>query len=311
MLSAPRSMQAYRAIHYEVERVALASGQGAENILPHWNTVIHPLLRALNGGPVIEIGAAKGDATAELAEFASTHDVVLHSIDPEPKFDVAAYEARFGGHFHFHRARSHDVLEHIGPAVAVVIDGDHNWYTVHRELILLERIAASADQAFPVVILHDVEWPYARRDMYYDPEAIPGEWRNPWDRRGITWGDRLLDEGGGGVNCHLANAIEEGGAHNGVLTAVEDFIEETPLPVELRIVRGEAGIGVLATRNLLETDPSVRSQWDRLHSPEFLLQQAKALSEAAARATATGIEADREVRRLKRELAETRQGQGA
>lgn len=263
-------------------------------MLPYWDAVLHPFLTALNAGPTIEIGAAAGETTVRLAELAVEKETVLHTVDPDPQFDVAQVERRFGAHFCFHRERSHDALHRIGPAAAVILDGDHNWYTVNGELKRLREIALAAGRPFPLVILHDVEWPYGRRDMYYDPEAIPEQWRKPWDRRGIRWGRSLLDEEGGGINSRLANAIEEGGPRNGVLTAVEDFLEESEAPAELRIVRGGAGIGVLASAELLEATPALQREWDRLHSPQFLMEHMQRLSDAAAHATAALWEATAE-----------------
>lgn len=260
-------------------------------MLPYWDSVLHPLLKAVDPGPIVEIGAATGATTLKLAELAAERDTVLHSIDPFPEFDVTRIEQRFDRHFRFHEARSHDALEQIESPAAVIVDGDHNWYTVHGELTRLEGIAAAAGRPFPLVLLHDVEWPYARRDMYYDPEAIPEKWRKPWDCRGIRWGQSQLDETGQGINSNLANAIEEGGPCNGVLTAAEDFIEESAAELELRIVRGWAGIGVMSGDELLEAQPAVRVQWDRLQSPEFLLEHTEGLARTAAEMTARCIEA--------------------
>jgi hypothetical protein len=262
-------------------------------VLPYWDTVICPLLVALDTGPIVEIGSARGETTVKLAELAASRGLVLHAVDPAPEFEVAELERRFAGHFRFHKERSHDALQQIEPPAAVLIDGDHNWYTVHGELTRLQTIAAAAERPFPLVLLHDVEWPYARRDMYYVPESIPEEHRKPWDRRGIAWGRSLLDEKGRGVNPHLANALEEGGPRNGVLTAVEDFIEECRAPLEFRIVHGQAGVGILTSRDLLDASPALWRQWDRLHSVEFLLDQTVQLSRVAARATAARIETGR------------------
>jgi hypothetical protein len=274
-------------------------------VLPYWDTVIRPLVAAMKRGPIIEIGAAKGETTVRLAELASELDVTLHSVDPLPELDVTELENRFGDRFRFHRERSHDALHRIEPAAIVLIDGDHNWYTVHGELTRLSSIAAAAHRPFPLVMLHDVEWPYGRRDMYYDPESIPQEWRQPWDRRGIRWGERRLDESGRGVNSHLANAVEEGGPRNGVLTAIEDFVEGCADPPELRVVRGGAGIGVLASRDLLDASPELQRQWDRLGSMDFLVDHMAVLAKEAARAMATAIEAGQRAKRLKRRLEAT------
>jgi Methyltransferase domain len=233
------------------------------SMLRHWKSTIRPLLVGLDDSPLIEIGAAFGHTTKKLVELAAERDAVLHTVDPTPQLDVKALERAFPGCFCFHQARSHDVLESIEPAAAVLIDGDHNWYTVHGELTRLERIATSADRDFPLVMLHDVEWPYARRDMYHDPEAIPEEWRKPWARRGIRQGQSPLDEDGG-INSDVANALEEGGPHNGVLTAVEDFLAECPRRLDFKIVRGHSGLGVLLPTDLLGGNPSIRRQWMNL-----------------------------------------------
>lgn len=260
-------------------------------MFPFWETVIRPFLAALDEGPVVEIGAAAGRTTEKLAEFAAERTLQAHSIDPDPGFDTEDLERRFPRSFSFHRERSHAALDGIGPAAAVLIDGDHNWYTVHRELELLRQIANSGERPFPLTLLHDVEWPYARRDMYYDPDTIPEEWRRPWARRGIKWGERRLAEDGGGINANLANALEEGGPKNGVLTAVEDFVAETPEPLELRIVRGAAGLGILVSPDLLAKHSALRHLWEDLHSPEFLHSEIDRLAEVAARQTGALLEA--------------------
>jgi hypothetical protein len=40
----------------------------------------------------------------------------------------------------------------------------------------------------------------------------------------------------------------------------------------------------------LSSNPELRRQWERLHSPEFLLEQTRRLSQDAARAIAARIE---------------------
>jgi Methyltransferase domain len=284
---------------YPLHQILVDYGQ---LMLPHWDLVLQPLLAAQPSGPWVEIGVAGGDTTEKLAEIAAERGFVLHGVDPVPRFDLEEFKRRFGSHFRLHRERSHDALKKIGPATTVIIDGDHNWYTVHGELTRLAEIADSAERTFPLVVLHDVEWPYAKRDMYYEPEAIPEKWRKPWDRRGIRWGRSRLADDGGGVNPHLANAIEEGGPRNGVLTAVEDFLAEDMVSLEMRIVRGEAGIGILVAPDLLAANPGIREQWDRLRSVEFMEEHIEHLSQDATRRIVAKLEADRKIERLEAEL---------
>ncbi len=62
------------------------------------------------------------------------------------------------------------------------LDGDHNWYTVFHELRLIEEHCQRNERLFPLVLLHDLGWPYGRRDLYYNPETIPAEYRQPYAR---------------------------------------------------------------------------------------------------------------------------------
>jgi pimeloyl-ACP methyl ester carboxylesterase len=276
-------------------------------MFPHWHTVVRPFLEALDPGPIIEIGAYEGSTTSFLAELAAERNIILHVVDPAPQFDVAEFAQRFPEHFRFHKEKSHNALERIGPAAAVLIDGDHNWHTVHGELTRLEQIATAGECDFPLVMFHDVEWPYARRDMYYDPAEIPERSRRPWSRHGLKWGERLLGEAGEGIGEGIAKAIEEGGPHNGVLTAVEDFVKESEIPVELRIVSGNNGIGILAASRILDTKPAVRLQWAKLLSPEFLLDHARRLSQESMRVSVIHMEASYKIESLEHELREAKE----
>jgi hypothetical protein len=95
------------------------------------------------------------------------------------------------------------------------------------------------------IFLHDVCWPYARRDMYYDLDTVPAEYRHPVEKRGIVRGmSRLSREPGQGHNAEHWNATHEGGARNGVLTAVEDFLA-SHLEYTFFSLQKEWGLGVL------------------------------------------------------------------
>ena len=76
------------------------------------------------------------------------------------------------------------------PMDAALIDGDHNWYTVYNELRLLARGAPGPPaRRCRVLILHDVGWPYGRRDLYYDARArSPTEFRQPYAPGGMQPG---------------------------------------------------------------------------------------------------------------------------
>jgi GT2 family glycosyltransferase len=211
-----------------------------------WETIIEPALKIAQPRVIVEVGAETGKTTEKLLKFCIDHDAILHSIDPNPKFEVAAWRSRYGSRFVFHEERSLEALGKVEPADAVLVDGDHNWYTVYHELRLLDDVARSHGNAFPLVFLHDVGWPYGRRDLYYNPDDIPSEYRQPFLRQGIRPGVSDLNETGG-FNAHLFHATREGGPRNGVLTAVEDFLELREKPDALGYMQIPAlqGLGVI------------------------------------------------------------------
>ena len=73
-----------------------------------------------------------------------------------------------------------------------------------------------------------MDWPYGRRDLYYQPDTIPAEFRHPFAEKGIVRGQSRLAEVGGLNSRNYQNALEEGGPKNGVLTAIEDFLALHP-----------------------------------------------------------------------------------
>jgi hypothetical protein len=132
---------------------------------------------------------------------------------------------------HVVKSNSIDALasgERIGPASGfdcILIDGDHNWYTVFNELRLIRELPLVRPGGF--IFLHDVGWPYGRRDLYYQPDTIPAEFRHPFAQKGMIRGQSELAEVGG-FNSHYNNALREGGPKNGVLASIEDFLAQHP-----------------------------------------------------------------------------------
>jgi hypothetical protein len=228
-----------------------------------WDTVIEPMLEVTRPKSIVEIGSDKGFNTRNLLDFCERSDAVLHVIDPAPKYDVAEWRERYGDRFVFYPALSVDAIPSIDRFDLVLVDGDHNWYTVYNELKLVEARCAESDQPFPLVLLHDLDWPFGRRDLYYDPDTVPEAYRKPHDPRGVRPGEEgLLDEGG--LIQGLSKAVREGGPRNGVFTAVEDFLEETDQDLDLLRIPGFHGLGILIPQRLEENKEFVEflENWD-------------------------------------------------
>ena len=214
-----------------------------------WKVIIEPVLQIVQPKIIVEIGSAEGKNTANLLEFCEQNGATLHAIDPLPKFDVAALEEKYGKRFIFHQSLSLNAIPQIEQFDVVLIDGDHNWYTVFNELKLIESRCTALSQPFPLVMIHDIGWPYGRRDLYYNPENIPEAFRKPHKKAGIRPDSPdLLEEGG--LNRHLYNSIYENDLQNGVLTAVEDFLKEPEQRIQLVKLPGLSGLGILVPMDL-------------------------------------------------------------
>lgn len=235
-----------------------------------WDRALCPVLDAVAPRLVVEVGVAQGALTRKLLDWAATRRVMIHAIDPEPQLDVRAWRRRHRGTLVFHKARSLNVLGRLTGVDAALIDGDHNWYTVINELRLLERAASKASLPPPLIALHDVDWPYGRRDMYYKPESIPARHRHRYERRGIVPAQQELSEGG--LNDGYNNATCEHTSRNGVRTAVEDFLAGSRSVWTFSHVPGLHGLGILAPADRLEGNPALVSVLRSLRSARFLRQ---------------------------------------
>jgi GT2 family glycosyltransferase len=263
----------------------------------HWflKLLINPLLDALGPRVIVEIGVELGAVSVPLLRWAQANGAILHAIDPDPTLNVDRLAAEYGEELRFHRRKSLDVLDEIAGVDLALVDGDHNWYTVINELRALERRAGEDGREPPVTLLHDVGWPYGRRDLYYDPRAIPESHRQPHARGGVKPGRAEL---GAGLNDHLENALLEDTAANGVLSAVEDFVAESSSPWRTWSIPGLSGMSILASAAVLDACAPLRELLDRIDSPAFLRAQCEAIEQAR-------IDAELKRANVQRRLAET------
>lgn len=234
-----------------------------------WETVIEPVFEAVQPKTIVEIGSDQGGNTENLLEFCRKTGSTLHVIDPAPGYDVSEWQREHGERLVFHKDLSLNALPAVEDFDAVLIDGDHNWYTVFNELKMIERLCDERSRRFPLVMLHDIGWPYGRRDLYYDPDSIPEEHRKPYQRKGMLPGVAGLLEVDG-LNQHLHNALIEGEPRSGVLTAVEDFMVETDHELELTRLPGIHGLGILIPSQLKESNAKLADFLEQLRFSPFV-----------------------------------------
>ena len=211
-----------------------------------WTNIILPIIKSVNANYIIEVGSDTGVNTKNILEYCMDKDAHMAAIDPFPGFDVDEFKSKYGDKFEIYTELSLSRLPLLEDYDVILLDGDHNWYTLYNELKIIEK--SFKNKEFPVIFLHDIGWPYARRDLYYNPEDIPEVYRQPYKKLGMYPGQKDLKEQGG-LNSHLNNAIYENNSKNGVLTAVEDFIRESDLQFSFNFINAFHGLGILFIKN--------------------------------------------------------------
>jgi len=201
--------------------------------------ILAPCLDAARVRSVAEVGAFAGDLTRVLVGWAAGAGARVMAIDPAPQPGLVAL-AEAHPELELIRQTSLDALPELPLPDAIVIDGDHNYFTVSRELELIGERAPGAE--LPLLLFHDVRWPHGRRDDYFDVTEIPEPDRHPVGGPGTG-----LYPGDPGVRPdglpYPHSAAREGGPRNGVLTAVEDFVVRRD-GVRLAVVPVFFGFGV-------------------------------------------------------------------
>lgn len=204
---------------------------------------IQPEIERRQHPVILEIGLQAGEHSQALVKLARRKGGKHIGIDPTPGRRIRLRMLLHKNTSALIRKLSLEALPELVKdgikADIVLVDGDHNYYTVSHELLLIEQLLREDG----VVFLHDVCWPYGRRDLYYDPKRIPETQRQPYARKGVVKGQSdLVDEGG--LNPELCKAVHEGGPRNGVLTAVEDFVVNHD-GWSLEMQEEEFGLGIL------------------------------------------------------------------
>jgi Methyltransferase domain len=223
--------------------------------LANLREVFEAILETAGVRTITEVGAYAGDLTRDLADWVEGRGGEVIAIDPQPQPALIQLDEERES-VTLVREPSHQALRGAPRTDAVVIDGDHNYFTVYGELeIVAERFPGDE---LPLLLLHDVRWPHARRDAYFAPDAIPDAERHDVVSGPVFPGVSELAPGGLPFK-HVA--AEEGGPRNGVLTALEDFLAERP-GLRLAVVPAFFGLGVV-----WEADADWAGELERLLEP--------------------------------------------
>jgi len=222
--------------------------------MAEFKSIVTPALDLVKPLKIAEIGSEHGGMTTILNQWALANNAHLTSIDPAPSQIFRDWISSADSFTHIPKP-SLECIAELQDIDCWFIDGDHNWYTVYNELQLIEA-NCKRDGKPLFVFLHDVNWPCGRRDSYYAPERIPAAFQHEFDYdHGVTPGNAGMINGGFRGMGSFAFACHEGGAKNGVLTAVEDFCSGNETDLILAVIPAVFGLGVLFRTDQLWSEP--------------------------------------------------------
>jgi hypothetical protein len=209
------------------EREVLRSLHGGTGVSLFWLDIVRPLAELCGARHVLEIGAFRGDHSKHLLGYCESVDGHLTIVEPCPAGGLRQM-VEGSKRARLIEAFSDQVADEVElPVDLVVLEGDLNYHTVLRDLKMVQAWGSRQNRGFPVVFVCATSWPYARRDMYYHPSRVPLDACCPNMKAGFSPWSRELEPGL--INSDYWNAVDEGGPRNGVLTAVEDFLDGTGL----------------------------------------------------------------------------------
>ncbi len=195
-----------------------------------WKEIILPITEKIKPKHIVEIGANTGINTLNILEYCKENDAHLTSIDPLPDFDFGKLIEEYGEKFKFYKDLSLNVLPAIDDFDMILINGTPNWHTVYNELKSIEEKCND----FPIIFLHNTSWPFSREDLDNYSNDISKEYIQHFEKFGIQ------------LNSEKQN---ENNDKKGVLTAIEDFIGESPLDLSFINIPAYHGLGIIYIKN--------------------------------------------------------------
>src|SRR5689334_5123552 len=123
--------------------------------MKYWvEKVVKPYCQDFGYKSLCEIGASAGASSDILRESEGGH---LTVIDPCLDSDLCAKYSN-DSRIHVHKGMSLEVLPRLSEKFdCILIDGDHNWYSVFNELRVIQERQLLAKGG--TIFLHDVGWP--------------------------------------------------------------------------------------------------------------------------------------------------------
>lgn len=211
-------------------------------MVAYW-PVLSFILDKVKPSSIAEIGSNKGITTRLIHQYTSKKKIALNVIDPFLDVSVKLLD-----NINLFEMTSAEYFEGDNKSDVYFIDGDHNYQTVTIELESIKRLSGTSDL---LCFMHDVGWPWARRDLYYNP-ANCSDKEYAYNQSLHLETDEFTYRGFPSGEVY-AMAKQYGGAKNGVQTAIDDFLKSNDELTYIKIPN-VYGLGILISKSLIDNE---------------------------------------------------------
>lgn len=201
--------------------------------------ILKPIFESFQPKSICEIGSERGLTTKLIMEEFHSLEAI-HVVDPAISSSIKALQQ---DNLHLHEQKSIDYLKDCAESDIYFVDGDHNYYTVTKELELIEQKMGPDSKKF--IFIHDVSWFWGRRNLYYDQSNIPDIHTHVSEGALVLENEHTDAIQGFRFGEHYSVAEKYGGKENGVLTAIENFVSNSALDWHFSSIPSLYGLGFL------------------------------------------------------------------
>lgn len=184
------------------------------------------ILKRFNVNKILTYGLSNEEVVFEILEYCNKYDASCLSIDSKEKLQGT-----------FINNNSLNIVSDLKDFDAIFLNDDANWFTVYNELNTIKSI----NKEFPLVFICNNIFPNQRRDSYINPKTIPRKFLNNYKKELVLANGIVINDG-------FFHAIDTDTPQNGVLTAIEDFLEENKF-INIMDIHFLNGITILYLNN--------------------------------------------------------------
>lgn len=195
--------------------------------LDQFDFLIIPLLKTLNARSIVQLGIRDEKIVEKLIYWVEHVKGELICIDDYSWDRKIEKKISTSKHCRWVEELVENALPNIFGADIYIIDFDYNYYTVLQILQTSWQLNQKVNKPY-IALVHGTGWPFANRDAYRNPEAIPEEYRHShsWVQD-IAMEDINKKPLRGGINFDsMAFASLDSGEHNGVLSGIWEFLKD-------------------------------------------------------------------------------------